>query len=225
MQDNILLGFLPDNLIEAVELLQAFAGIFTLRFVSYVDDSDVKTRFRLETTFYSNSGPITLADQDFELCSADVNKLIRTLGDVKQWVERVDDLLHAKSDRTYLSRWNKIHSWDKDCLIEDERAWGVNWGVSELLDSRQLFANRLVWIRQNSDGTISKKLIGRLMNFAGQARDVELPCGHHLELPANHIQQMLPRDAVTACCEECLVRVMTKQDDRKLRYYRNRVHR
>lgn len=218
-QQATLTGAQPLNLTAAVYRLSSFAGVSDLRFVSFVDDWDVISRFQLKTTFYTNFGKLDDQAQEFELGSADVAKLIRTTSDKEEWVRQLDDLIHAKSDRAYLYRYNQIADWDEEWLEKDESSWTVHWDARDLVPPRQLFANRLRSVWQTADGTIMRERLGELDTFKDQALYVELPCGHRAMTPQNWIHDMHVRDVLSVVCDHCDARIMRQKDLQRVRCF------
>lgn len=225
LQGQILVAPQPLNLAAAIDRLAAFGGLSDLRFVSYVDDWDVITRFELSTTFYTKSGKLEQPIQEFEFDSADISKMIRILGQSEEWVRQLDDLFHAKSDRAYLYRYNTILVWDEDWLHEDEERWCTEWDVNPLLGARQLFTNRLRTVVEYDDGSIETKPLGDLEDLEDRGKYVQMPCGHRFPMPPNYIQEMSPREAIYATCDDCDERVLAKKDRQMLSYYYDRIRR
>lgn len=145
--------------------------------MSYVEDSDVLTRFQLKTTFHTSEGKFIEPVQEFEVGSADIAKMIRTMRD-HRWVQFFDDLIHAKSDRAYLYRYNKLAEWDEEWALADEEKWGVEWDTNPLRGARQLFADRLVSVTRRPDGILDYEKLGDLDDFRDEGFNVKLPCGH-----------------------------------------------
>lgn len=187
-----LTGPQPLNLPACIDRLSTFAGVSELSFVSYVDDWDVITTFHLKTTFYTNFGKLDDKVQIFELASADVAKLIRTLSGQEEWVRQVDDLIHAKSDRSYMSRYRELANWDEDWTLDNEESWLVKWDTNPLAGSRERFAKRIVAIYQAPDGTIMREGLPDLDEFKDEGFYAELPCGHRTWMAENYIHDLRP---------------------------------
>lgn len=224
-EQAILKGPLALNLSAAIDSLSSFAGISDLYFVSYVEDWDVITRFELRSTFYTNFGKLDDQAQEFELGSADVAKLIRTMSKDDEWVRMLDDLIHVKSDRAYLCRRREIFDWDEQWLEANEENWPTSWDINDLDSAKQLFANRLISVYQMPEGTIGREKLGKLAEFKDEAHYVQLPCGHRSMMPENYVHDLSGLDALDAVCDECERRVLQKGDIERLGYYYDRVRR
>ena len=220
-----LTGPQPLNLPACIDRLSTFAGVSELSFVSYVDDWDVITTFHLKTTFYTNFGKLDDKVQIFELASADVAKLIRTLSGQEEWVRQVDDLIHAKSDRSYMSRYRELANWDEDWTLDNEESWLVKWDTNPLAGSRERFAKRIVAIYQAPDGTIMREGLPDLDEFKDEGFYAELPCGHRTWMAENYIHDLRPRDVLTAICDDCEKPILRKKDKQRLGYFWDRLRR
>ena len=222
-QKAVLTGPQPLNLTASIGRLSTFAGVSDLRFASFIDDWDVITRFQLKTTFFTNFGKLEDPAQEFELGSADVAKLIRTMSGEEEWVRLLDDVLNAKTDRAYLYRYKTLADWDSDWADDEEERWVVDWDSRKVLNTRERFARRLVCLYQGPDGSVVKEALPPLEDFRDQEVCVEMPCGHRSVMSANYIHDMRPREAFTAVCDECNQRILSRKDVQRLEYLYKRL--
>lgn len=210
------------NLPDAIARLSTFAGVSNLKIVTYIADDFPLTEFtrlQLNTLYYTNFGKIDEYKKEFEMATAELKQMLRTLRKTEDWARLLDDLVYSKSDRAWCYTSSLLSDWNEVWLDGEEESWGIEWDEKPFRNTRQLFADRLVELTQNIEGKLIEDDIGDIDERKDEELQVRLPCGHIAVLPPNYIQNMSLREAWTTECKACDMRILNKEDDQTLAYY------
>lgn len=211
------------TLADSINRLSTFAGISELRAVSRCDD-DIHTRFQLTTVYYTNSGIFREHVQQWHMNSVERGEMLRSFRS-EEWVRLLSHLISGKTDRAWrsvIARMDEVY--EEEWLDAQEGRWHYRWDQYGLRGAKRLLMDRLVELFDCGDEMPMTKV-----DEAEYLRDqgdihVRLPCGHEMTSPENAISDMKALDAWRARCRPtCDVRILTKEDDKALPYFYDRI--